>query len=59
MSNTIFSIDLADSSQTSEEFREIVQGILEEAIRRRMTILLRKMMDLFDNVIDEWLELRR
>ncbi|KAG8486734.1 hypothetical protein CXB51_020246 [Gossypium anomalum] len=71
MSNTIFSIDLSDSSQTSEEFREIVQGILEElrkpnfgdyfpianldlqGNRRRMTIHLRKIMDLFDHVIDE------
>ncbi|KAB2018187.1 hypothetical protein ES319_D08G212700v1 [Gossypium barbadense] len=77
MSNTIFSIDLSDSSQTSEEFREIVQGILEElrkpnfgdyfpianldlqGNRRRMTIHLRKIMDLFDNVIDERVELRR
>ncbi|KAB2070898.1 hypothetical protein ES319_A08G186800v1 [Gossypium barbadense] len=77
MSNTIFSIDLSDSSQTSEEFREIVQGILEElrkpnfgdyfpianldlqGNRRRMTIHLRKIMDLFDNLIDERVELRR
>ncbi|MBA0737209.1 hypothetical protein Gogos_010682 [Gossypium gossypioides] len=77
MSNTIFSIDLSDSSQTSEEFREIVQGILEElgkpnfgdyfpianldlqGNRRRMTIHLRKIMDLFDNVIDERVKLRR
>ncbi|MBA0796714.1 hypothetical protein Gohar_007457 [Gossypium harknessii] len=77
MSNTIFSVDLSDSSQTSEEFREIVQGILEElrkpnfgdyfpianldlqGNRRRMTIHLRKIMDLFDNVIDERVELRR
>ncbi|KAA3469018.1 Cytochrome P450 [Gossypium australe] len=77
MSITIFSIDLSDSSQISEEFREIVQGILEElrkpnfgdyfpmanldlqGNRRRMTIHLRKIMDLFDNVIDERVELRR
>nr|KJB25704.1 hypothetical protein B456_004G205400 [Gossypium raimondii] len=61
----------------ADEFREIVQGILEElrkpnfgdyfpianldlqGNRRRMTIHLRKIMDLFDNVIDERVELRR
>ncbi|XP_022737737.1 geraniol 8-hydroxylase-like [Durio zibethinus] len=30
LSNTIFSINLADSSDTAQEFREIVQGIEEE-----------------------------
>ncbi|OMO80993.1 Cytochrome P450 [Corchorus olitorius] len=30
ISNTIFSFDLADSSHTAQEFREIVQGVTEE-----------------------------
>ncbi|MBA0737207.1 hypothetical protein Gogos_010680, partial [Gossypium gossypioides] len=77
ISNTIFSIDLVDSTHTSEEFREIVQGIMEElgkpnfgdyfpianldlqGIRRRVAILLRKMMDLFDKMVDERMELRK
>ncbi|MBA0763854.1 hypothetical protein Gotri_013254, partial [Gossypium trilobum] len=77
ISNTIFSIDLADSTHTSEEFREIVQGIMEElgkpnfgdyfpianldlqGIRRRVAVLFRKMMDLFDKMVDERMELRR
>ncbi|TYH07096.1 hypothetical protein ES288_A08G205800v1 [Gossypium darwinii] len=77
ISNTIFSIDLADSTHTSEEFREIVRGIMEElgkpnfgdnfpianldlqGIRRRVAILFRKMMDLFDKMLDERMELRR
>ncbi|XVE64953.1 hypothetical protein DITRI_Ditri07aG0142800 [Diplodiscus trichospermus] len=79
MSNTLFSIDLADSSATAHEFREIVQGIKEElgkpnfsdfftfilgnldlqGIRRRMTIHFGKLMNLFDEVIDKRLELRK
>ncbi|KAE8660687.1 phosphate translocator-related family protein [Hibiscus syriacus] len=79
MSNTVFSIDLADSSDTALVFGKIIQGIKEElgkpnfadyfptllgnldlqGIRRRMAIHFQKLMNLFDKLIDMWLELRK
>ncbi|OMO80946.1 Cytochrome P450 [Corchorus olitorius] len=78
ISNTIFSFDLADSSDTAQEFREIIRATMEDlgkpnfgdyfpiiqsldlqGIRRRMTIHFGKLMNLFDRVIDERLELRK
>ncbi|XVF52766.1 hypothetical protein PTKIN_Ptkin05aG0044900 [Pterospermum kingtungense] len=80
ISNTIFSIDLADSSDTALEFREIVLSLEEglgkpnfgdyffpsifgnldlQGIRRRMTVHFGKLMNIFDEVIDKRLELRK
>ncbi|KAF5734452.1 hypothetical protein HS088_TW16G00901 [Tripterygium wilfordii] len=78
LSNTIFSVDLADSnSDTAREFKEITKKIMEEAskpnladyfpllrkldpqgIRRRMTVHLGKILELFDQIINERLKLR-
>ncbi|KAG8486733.1 hypothetical protein CXB51_020245 [Gossypium anomalum] len=79
LSNTIFSIDLADSSDSALEYQKIVQGVREElgkpnfvdyfptlldnldlqGIRRRMSIHFEKLMNIFDKLIDERLELKK
>ncbi|MFQ6627184.1 hypothetical protein Gotur_004874, partial [Gossypium turneri] len=79
LSNTIFSIDLADSSDSALEYQKIVLGVREElgksnfgdyfptlldnldlqGIRRRMSIHFGKLMNIFDKLIDERLELKK
>ncbi|GLU05706.1 hypothetical protein SLE2022_227890 [Rubroshorea leprosula] len=79
LSNTIFSVDLADSNaQSSLEFKKTVWSIMEEAgkpnladyfpllrkidpqgIRRRMTVHFGKLLELFDRMYDERLQLRK
>lgn len=78
LSNTIFSVDLADpDSDAAKNFKEIIWNSMKEGgkpnwadffpvlrkidpqgIRRRMEIHFRKMIDLFDHVINERLKLR-
>ncbi|KAJ0105029.1 hypothetical protein Patl1_18597 [Pistacia atlantica] len=78
ISNTIFSIDLADpNSDIAREFKELVWGIMVEAgkpnladffpvlkkidpqgRRSRMTVYFGKMLELFDHMIDQRLQLK-
>ncbi|KAI9195704.1 hypothetical protein LWI28_017319 [Acer negundo] len=79
LSNTVFSVDLADpSSEFAREFKKLVWGIMEEAgkpnlgdyfpvlrkidlqgIRRRMGVHFGKMLEMFDNLIDQRLKQRQ
>ncbi|GLT40416.1 hypothetical protein SLA2020_145530 [Shorea laevis] len=79
LSNTLFSVDLADSnSQIAREFKKTVHAIMEEAgkpnladyfpvlrkidpqgIRRRMAIDFGKLLELFDRIYDERMQLRK
>ncbi|WJZ82342.1 hypothetical protein VitviT2T_002109 [Vitis vinifera] len=79
LSNTIFSVDLVDPiSETAQEFKELVRGVMEEAgkpnlvdyfpvlrridpqsIRRRLTIYFGRMIEIFDRMIKQRLQLRK
>lgn len=79
LSNTVFSLDLSDSSSdTVKEFKKAVRGIMDEAgkpnladffpvlgwidpqgIRRRMDVHLRRILGVFDRIIDERFLLRK
>ncbi|CAL5373016.1 unnamed protein product [Camellia sinensis] len=58
LSNTLFSVDLADPSlDSSKEFKELVSNIMEEA--GRMRVHFAKIIQLFGRLIDERSELRK
>ncbi|PON64080.1 Cytochrome P450, E-class, group I [Trema orientale] len=78
LSNTIFSVDLADpESELAREFKEISWNIMKDAgtpnlsdyfpllkkidplgVRRRMTIHFKRIIDLFEGLINQRLKLR-
>lgn len=78
LSNTIFSVDLADpKSELAREFKEVTWNIMKDAgtpnlgdyfpllrkvdpqgIRRRMTVHFKRLLDMFDGMIDQRLKIR-
>lgn len=78
LSNTIFSVDLADpTSELARQFKEVTWNIMKDAgtpnlgdyfpllkkidpqgIRRRMTVHFKRLLDMFDGMIDQRLKIR-
>ncbi|KAJ9706712.1 hypothetical protein PVL29_001942 [Vitis rotundifolia] len=60
LSNTIFSVDLADPiSETAQEFKDLMRGIDPQSIRCRLTIYFGRMIEIFDRMIKQRLQLRK